>query len=65
MKLTVDSRYWDNVGGDILDAALEHAAIKSRFIVCRAEFLRIRPLIPVTGMWYDFRQVSRPLFLPH
>ncbi|KAJ7207356.1 hypothetical protein C8J57DRAFT_1613372 [Mycena rebaudengoi] len=26
--------YWDNVGGDILDAALEYAAIKARFLEC-------------------------------
>ncbi|KAJ7351948.1 hypothetical protein DFH08DRAFT_739693 [Mycena albidolilacea] len=26
--------YWDNVGGDVLDAALEHAAIHARFLVC-------------------------------
>ncbi|KAJ7205431.1 alcohol dehydrogenase [Mycena pura] len=26
--------YWDNVGGDILDAALEHANIFGRFLMC-------------------------------
>ncbi|KAJ6477285.1 alcohol dehydrogenase [Mycena vulgaris] len=26
--------YWDNVGGDVLDAALEHAAIYARFLEC-------------------------------
>ncbi|KAJ7478372.1 hypothetical protein FB451DRAFT_1131650 [Mycena latifolia] len=26
--------YWDNVGGDILDAALDHAAIYARFLEC-------------------------------
>ncbi|KAJ7250635.1 hypothetical protein C8J57DRAFT_677633 [Mycena rebaudengoi] len=26
--------YWDNVGGDILDAALENAAIRARFLEC-------------------------------
>ncbi|KAJ7655887.1 hypothetical protein B0H17DRAFT_1163395 [Mycena rosella] len=26
--------YWDNVGGDVLDAALEHAAIYGRFLEC-------------------------------
>ncbi|KAJ7727173.1 hypothetical protein B0H14DRAFT_3169495 [Mycena olivaceomarginata] len=26
--------YWDNVGGDVLDAALEHAAIHARFLEC-------------------------------
>ncbi|KAJ7715386.1 hypothetical protein B0H16DRAFT_1435019 [Mycena metata] len=26
--------FWDNVGGDILDAAIEHAAIKARFLEC-------------------------------
>ncbi|KAJ7464191.1 alcohol dehydrogenase [Mycena latifolia] len=26
--------YWDNVGGDVLDAALEHAAINARFLEC-------------------------------
>jgi len=28
--------YWDNVGGAILDAALEHAAINARFLECGA-----------------------------
>ncbi|KAJ7152351.1 hypothetical protein C8R46DRAFT_1179224 [Mycena filopes] len=26
--------FWDNVGGDILDAAIEHAAINARFLEC-------------------------------
>ncbi|KAJ6538132.1 hypothetical protein B0H19DRAFT_1181763 [Mycena capillaripes] len=26
--------YWDNVGGEVLDAALEHAAIYARFLEC-------------------------------
>ncbi|KAJ7456097.1 hypothetical protein FB451DRAFT_1564709 [Mycena latifolia] len=26
--------YWDNVGGDVLDAALQHAAINARFLEC-------------------------------
>ncbi|KAJ7668858.1 hypothetical protein B0H17DRAFT_1087578 [Mycena rosella] len=26
--------YWDNVGGDILDAALEHSALYARFVIC-------------------------------
>jgi hypothetical protein len=27
-------RYWDNVGGDTLEAALDNAAIYARFIMC-------------------------------
>ncbi|KAJ7710445.1 hypothetical protein B0H17DRAFT_1027083 [Mycena rosella] len=26
--------YWDNVGGDVLDAALDHAAVYARFLEC-------------------------------
>jgi hypothetical protein len=26
-------RFWDNVGGDIVDAAIEHAASNARFLV--------------------------------
>jgi NADPH-dependent curcumin reductase CurA len=29
----VASRYWDNVGGETLDAALLNAAVGARFIV--------------------------------
>nr|GAT44612.1 predicted protein [Mycena chlorophos] len=27
-------RYWDNVGGDVLDAVIEHAAVDGRIILC-------------------------------
>ncbi|KAJ6535233.1 alcohol dehydrogenase [Mycena vulgaris] len=29
-----DPSYWDNVGGEVLDAALEYAAVYARFIEC-------------------------------
>ncbi|KAF7319221.1 NAD(P)-binding protein [Mycena chlorophos] len=33
-RLPCEDRYWDNVGGDVLDAAIEHAAIDARIILC-------------------------------
>ncbi|KAJ7698273.1 chaperonin 10-like protein, partial [Mycena rosella] len=33
-EIGADVAYWDNVGGDILDAALEHSALYARFVVC-------------------------------
>lgn len=32
-ELTLDHSYWDNVGGETLDAALENAILGARFIV--------------------------------
>ena len=38
-KLFLLSRYWDNVGGETLDAALVNASEGARFIVCVSESL--------------------------
>ena len=37
-------RYWDNVGGETLDAALAHAARNARFIVSISCFLISSPI---------------------
>jgi NADPH-dependent curcumin reductase CurA len=49
-------RYWDNVGGDTLDAALEHANVYGRFIVSwMFLWVRIGELTLRVGMRDDLR----------
>lgn len=37
LKRSTPSSYWDNVGGESLEAALEYAAQKAQFIVSRSQ----------------------------
>ena len=51
--------YWDNVGGESLEAALEFAAPKARFIVSRRPFpepILARPsYMPFIDLWQHLR----------
>ena len=59
-KNVLVSRYWDNVGGETLEAALMNASMRARFIVSiscllTASFLFFFPLIinSFKGMRHD------------
>lgn len=54
--------YWDNVGGEILEAALDNAAIGACFIVCAVHVFAFQveqaskvDIVCMSGMWYDLR----------
>ena len=52
--LTDGTSYWDNVGGETLETALEHSAQQARFIVC---CIRVLPLMTLL-MWEASRSVA-------
>ena len=52
------SRYWDNVGGETLDAALMNAEIGSRFIVSLPTALFRSPVYSIDVNEFNYRNAE-------